>query len=170
MAAKSFMSARRPSCDNLIERWPALRISPSLKTQRLRGDVACTSWPVGSERHLPDTNSRDPAPIAWEYDRKLAPRGRDIFRTSGRLDHLLDFRQRVDAQAADTAVHHCTDALEVRSNRRGHARMADISPDNRLSAEFAAFRHDRAMEGNVDDQAWLLHAQRPKPGMISRRR
>ena len=69
-------------------------------------------------------------------------------RTSGRLDHLAGLQApRTDAQAADAAVHHRTDPLEVRFEPPGGdvVRVADIPPDNRaFSAKFAAFRHDRA--------------------------
>ena len=72
-------------------------------------------------------------------------------RTSGGLDDLAGLETaRADAQAADSAVDQRPDALEVgfEPPRRHIVRVADISPDDRaLSAEFAAFRHKRALGG-----------------------
>ena len=73
------------------------------------------------------------------------------WRTSGCLDNLAGTETPgADAQPAHPAVHHCTNALEVRFEpaRRHIVRVADISPDDRaLSAEFAAFRHNKALGG-----------------------
>ena len=72
-------------------------------------------------------------------------------RTLGGLDDLAGLETaRADAQAPDPAVDQRPDALEVgfEPPRRHIVRVADISPDDRaLSAEFAAFRHKRALGG-----------------------
>jgi hypothetical protein len=67
------------------------------------------------------------------------------WRTSGCLDNLAGTEAPgADPEPAHAAVHHGTNALEVRFEpaSRHIVRVADISPDDRaLPAEFATFCH-----------------------------